>query len=135
MRKVISATAAAALLAFAGGCATTSVSWQERLGTYPLIRLGDPRPAGEEYVVHLPAGQKVPMKVRLKGSVFQKETEQEVYAVPARDIYLYKDFISFDRKRWTRTKATLDLGWDAGMPSWKNPVPGHLMIEVNEKEQ
>ena len=31
-------------------------------------------------------------------------------------------------------EETLDLDWDIGFPSWKNPKPGHLKIILNERQ-
>ena len=125
----------ASFLAMAGGCATVSTPWQEQVRSYPLIGLGDPKPADGNYVVHLPAGKPVPTKIFLKGDLFAKETVQDVFATPKKDVYFYKDMVSFDLKTWTRTRAAIDIGWDVGIPSHKNPEPGYLKVIVNERKE
>lgn len=134
MRNLFLALAAATLIA-AGGCATVSTPWQEQVKTYPRIGLGDPKPADGNYVLHLPAGKPVPTKILLEGNLFDRDTAQEVYATPRKDIYFYKDMVSFDLRTWKRWRTAIDIGWDVGIPSHKNPDPGHLKITVNEKEE
>lgn len=117
-----------------GGCATVSSPWYEQLKSYPLIRLGDPKPADGKYVLHLPAGVPVPTKVLIKGNVFKEQGPQEVLATPKRDIYFFEKWISFDMKSWTRARETLDLGWDVVIPGHANPEPGTILIKVDRKE-
>jgi hypothetical protein len=127
-------SALAALVLAAAGCATTQVSWQEQLRSYPLVKLGDPKPAGEEYVVHIPKGQPFATKLYIEGGLLEQDVVQDVYAVPRKDLYFYKDWMSFDMTNWKRTRATLALDWDIGVPSWKNPKPGHLKVILNERQ-
>ena len=133
MRRVTVAVLVVFLVA-AGGCATTGVSWQEQLRNYPLVKLGDPKPAGEEYVVHIPKGQPFATKVYIEGGLLEKDVVQDVYAVPSKDLYFYKDWMSFDMRNWKRTRATMAFDWDIGVPSWKNPNPGHLKVILNERQ-
>ena len=132
--KRLTAAALGFFLLTAGGCATTQVSWQERLKSYPLLKLGDPKPAGEEYVLHLPKGEPFPTKLIIEGGLLEKNVAEDVFAVPKKDIYFYKDWMSFDMRTWKRARATLGIDWDVGVPSWKNPKPGHLKIIINERE-
>jgi hypothetical protein len=127
-------SALAALVLAAAGCATTQVSWQEQLRSYPLVKLGDPKPAGEEYVVHIPKGQPFATKLYIEGGLLESDVVQDVYAVPRKDLYFYKDWMSFDMTNWKRTRAALALDWDVGVPSWKNPKPGHLKVILNERQ-
>ena len=129
----IAARALVAVLVVAG-CATVSPPWYEQLKSYPLIRLGDQKPADGKYILHLPAGEPVPTKVIIKGSVFREQEAQEVYATPKRDIYFYEKWISFDRSTWTRARETLDIGWDVTIPGHGNPEPGTILIKVDRKE-
>jgi hypothetical protein len=129
----VAAPILAAFLAVAG-CATVSSPWYEQVKSYPLIRLGDPKPADGQYVLHLPAGEPVPTKVLIKGNVFREQNAQEVYATPKRDIYFFENWISFDRSKWTRARETLDLGWDVTIPGYGNPEPGTILIKVDRKE-
>jgi hypothetical protein len=135
-RQVIKRAAAPALAAFlvVSGCATVSSPWYEQLKSYPLLRLGDPKPADGKYVVHLPAGEAIPTRIIIEGSMFYEREAQEVYAVPKRDIYFYEDYISFDMKTWTRTREALDLYWDVTVPGHGKPEPGTILIKVDRKE-
>ena len=132
--KRLTAAALGFFLLTAGGCATTQVSWQEQLKGYPILKLGDPKPAGEEYVLHIPKGKPFPTKVHIEGGLLEKDVVQDVFAVPKKDMYFYKDWMSFDMQNWKRARATLAMDWDIGVPSWKNPKPGHLKIIINERE-
>ena len=131
MKKILCAAGAAAML-MTGGCDATP--WYEKLTGYPVIELGEKPPRDGNYVVHLPAGKPVPMEVRLKGNIFEKDTVQEVFATPRRDIYFYQDWMSFDMKNWKKKRASLELKWDVGIPSYANPNPGSLTFTVNEKD-
>jgi hypothetical protein len=123
------------VLMMMGGCATVPVSWQEQLKSYPLIELGQTPPADGNYVVHLPAGKPVPIRIMLEGDIFTRDTVQDVHASPRRDIYFYKDWMSFDMKSWRRTRSSLKTDWDMGIPGYKNPKPGHIKIIVNERKE
>ena len=131
--KRIAAPVLAAFLVVAG-CATVSSPWYEQVKSYPLIRLGDPKPADGKYVLHLPAGEAVPTKILIKGNVFREQGSQEVHATPKGDIYFYEKWISFDMKTWTRARETLDLAWDVVIPGHGNPEPGTILIKVDRKE-
>lgn len=131
-RSVVAVAAAFSLLA--GGCATVPVSWQEQLKTYPLVELGEEPPADGNYVVHLPEGKPVPTKIYLEGDLFRQDTVQEVNATLKRDIYFYKDWMSFDMKNWRKKRQTLDIDFEVEIPGYKNPQPGYLKIQVNERK-
>jgi hypothetical protein len=118
-----------------GGCATVQVSWQEQLKSYPLIELGETPPTDGNYVVHLPAGKPVPVRIILEGDIFAGDTAQDVHATPKKDIYFYKEWMSFDMQSWRRTRSSLAFDWDVGIPGYKNPKPGHFKIIVNEKKE
>ena len=116
------------------GCATVASPWYEQAKSYPLIGVGDQKPADGKYVLHLPAGEPVPTKVLIKGNIFREQGAQEVHAVPKKDIYFFEKWISFDRKSWTLARDTLDLGWDVTLPGYGNPEPGTILIKVDRKE-
>ena len=122
------------LLLVTGGCATVAVPWQEELKGYPLIQLGEKPPADGKYVLHLPAGKPVEvMEVIFSGDLFAGETAQKVRVTPARDIYLYESWMSFDMQTWKKTRASLDRKWDFTVPSHENPRAGHFKIILNER--
>ena len=133
MTKAAATLFVAAILT-AGGCATLPVPWYEELKTYPLIELGDPKPADGKYVVHLPAGKPMVLKVNVKGDLFREESIQEVEVFLQKDLYFFQDQMSFDMKRWERTRATLKFDWEVSIPSHKNPEPASIMLRVDQHE-
>ncbi len=51
-------------------------------------------------ILHIPAGQPVPLKLAIKGSVFIQPVTQDLTLRFRHDLWLYQKWISFDGQNW-----------------------------------
>jgi len=100
------------------GCATLPPP--EKLAALPTVELGQPAPAGNEYILHIVAGKPTPFKLDLSGDVLVAPAEATTTVVARHDIYLYKYWASLDGKNWKRshelfkTKINFGISPDGG---------------------
>ena len=99
------------------GCASMYVPDSEQIGKLKIVKMGDEKPEGNEYILHIPAGEKIPVHFSLKGSLISLPIENRQMTKLNRDIYVYKYWASLDGKEWKPTgdivKMPIAIGVDA----------------------
>jgi len=91
-------TLAASLLL--GGCAGLFPPGADEMAKLPVVRYGQPAPAGGEYVLHYPAGAPLPVVASVDGTLLEKAGRASFDVAVKRDVYVYRNWVSFDGKRW-----------------------------------
>jgi hypothetical protein len=122
----------AGLLAL-GGCASWSMPSAERFAQMPLVRFGAPIPANQDYILHFPAGEPVPVNVLAQGNLFTQEVSTSFNVVLARDIYEYRQWISYDRKHWIDGRENMELIVEIKVPGYDYPKPGSIRIKMDAR--
>src|SRR5262245_32905312 len=130
MTKVLAAFTAAALLQLAG-CASPPST--ETLRDLPVVKFGDPVPAGRDYILFFPPDTPISLTTSVKGNIFAKEAEQELQVTLRRGIYAYKNWISYDRSTWRVGREVIKGDVEVRLPGYDNPQPGSVKIRMDER--
>ena len=130
MTKILTALTAVALLQL-GGCASLPSS--ESLRDIPVVKFGDPVPAGRDYVLFFPPDTPIPLTTSVKGNIFAKEAEQELQVTLRRGIYAYRNWISYDRVNWRVGREAIQGDVEVRLPGYNHPQPGTVKIRLDER--
>lgn|GEM_PF-1100779 len=96
------------------GCATSSPPNARDFAVIPVIRAGSNAATGTEHIVRIAAGAPVPIQLRIEGDLLVADVVSTVMATFKRNIYLYKDWASFDGKDWKRTHELIEVDTGGG---------------------
>lgn len=107
-----SLTLASAMLT---GCAGWQSAPTDTLASLPVVRVGDTPPQSGEYVVFYPAGQSIPVKLDMKGSLFEASRNLKTEAILSKDVYLYQYWASHDSKSWRPSHELLGVDFGGGL--------------------
>lgn len=129
--KIIVALAAVAAIS---GCATGRAPSPETTAGLPVVRYGEPAPASLEYVLHFPAGVPIPTHVFIRGNALVNETESRLVVALHRDLYVYKNWASFDGKSWRHDNEVIGVKLEVKVPSPTHPREGELGMRVDFKD-
>lgn len=103
------------------------------LAALPVIRLGHAKPAQGEYVVYLPASEAVTAVAKVQGNLFDQTDSKTLAVRLKRDIYLYKNWISYDKRQWLKAADAVQGNFHIQLPDYDHPQAGELLIELNTK--
>jgi hypothetical protein len=116
------------------GCASTPTPDSTELTKLPVVPFGQPVPADGDYVLHFPAGVAIATPVTFKGDLFERSASELVTVKPARDIYLHKQWLSYDGQHWMEANSSIDLDIQVVLPGYDHPDPGYIRLEMNAME-
>jgi hypothetical protein len=122
-----------ATVAGLAGCAGLGSLKSEEVRDLPLVKFGDVVPPNQDFVLYFPAGQPIPTVVRIQGNLFDRAAEETVSVTLRKDIYAYKEWVSFDRQHWSKGNEALELIVNIQAPSYRHPWPGLIKLEFNQK--
>ena len=132
MKKQLVLISLASLFALSG-CATMLAPSRESLSSLPVVKFGDAVPADMEFILYFPAGKLVPTHVSIKGSLFAQEAEQTLNVTLRKDVYTYKNWVSFDRTNWLKGDEAIASNLEIKIPSYEHPKPGVIKIQMDTK--
>lgn len=89
----------AAVAASLGACAGIPPSGAE-MASVPVVRYGNPAPADGRFVLLYPAGSPLPVVASVGGSLLERPAQSALDVALKRDVYLYRNWVSFDGKIW-----------------------------------
>jgi len=130
MTKILKALIVAALL-LVGGCVSLPAS--ETLRDLPVVRFGDPVPAGRDYILFFPPDTPISLTTSVKGTIFAKEAEQRLSVTLRRGIYAYKNWLSYDRVTWRAGQEAIKGDVQVKLPGYDHPEPGWVKIRLDER--
>ena len=104
------------------------------LDALPVIRLGQPKPAQGDYIVYLPASEPVSATTRVQGSLFEKSESKELQVKLKQDIYLYKNWVSADKRQWVKDTDAITGNIHVRLPGYDHPQAAEVLIELNAKK-
>jgi hypothetical protein len=90
------------VMALGIGCAAIQAPPEDVLTRVPVIEVGQAEPADKQYVLHVRAGQPVPLRFTMRGPLFLQPTEGAAQVQFAHSLYIYKEWSSLDGFNWTR---------------------------------
>ena len=120
------------LLLVASGCASMQQPSAETLSRVPVVQFGEAVPAGGDYILFFPANKPIPTNVAIKGSIFAREAEQRLDVTLRRDIYVYRNWISYDRVTWRDGQQAIKTDVQVVIPGYRHPEPGLMKIQMDE---
>lgn len=129
-------TLSALLLAGLGlnACAGISPPSASEMAALPVLTYGQPAPAGQDFVLHYPAGTPLPVQATVTGSLLAREDKADLQVSLKRDVYVYKGWVSFDGKNWQRSQELVTGKITATIPGEADGRnPGTLAAEFNLK--
>lgn len=104
MIRAASLLACASLLTACAGLGAPSSADIQRL---PVVRYGQAAPADRDFVLLYPAGVDLPVDVKVSGSLLAKSDEARLTVRVKRDVFVYRDQVSFDGKTWQRGQGSV----------------------------
>lgn len=139
IRRLTTLGTAVALAVSLAACAgpqrsTGSLPTPEVLGTLPVIKLGQAKPVSGDYIVHLPASDVVTTQVKVQGSLFAQTDSKELQVRLKRDLYLYKNWVSFDKLSWKKDDQAVTGNISVRLPGYDEPRPGEVLMDFNLKD-
>ena len=112
-------------------CATPPTP--SELAILPIVEFGQEAPSSGDFILHFPAGKAIPTDVAIEGDIFQAPARHVLTVKLKRDIYSYKEWMSYDNHHWVDARATLGAKLDVKIPSYTYPKPGHIRLDMFEK--
>ncbi|MEJ2455819.1 MAG: hypothetical protein P8103_16910 [Candidatus Thiodiazotropha sp.] len=116
------------------GCASIPEPEPGALSQLPVIEFGQPVPADGNYVLHFPQDKSIEMPVSFEGNLFQAPTREVLSVKLNRDIYVHKEWLSYDGKNWIDANGAMDLQVHVVIPGYSHPEPGYVLLEMNAVE-
>lgn len=107
---------------------------QSEIQALPVIQLGDAIPKNGEYILYFPAGKKITTTAEIKGDIFERVASKPLSVALKRDIYSYKNWLSYDKLTWLSDKDVLAVRLELNLPSYYYPHSGNITLQVSEKE-
>lgn len=119
---------------FLGGCASLIPPKPEDLAEKPVVRFGETAPTGKEFVTFYPAGAPLPVVATVDGTLLERKVSSSMQVVLKRDVYLYREWVSFDGKNWVSSQDAVGGKFLIDLPGVKDGKnPGAMSAEFNLK--
>jgi len=122
-----------ATVVLTNACTSISKSTIETIAGLPTVQFGEAVPANGEYVLHFPAGSPIDTPVTFGGNLFTEDDTEQLRVTPKQDIYVYRDWLSFDKKTWFNQKEQLKMDLQLELPGYDHPEAGYLILRLNKK--
>ena len=104
------------------------------LAALPVIKLGQAKPAQGDYIVYLPASEPVSATTKVQGTLFEKGESKELQVKLKQDLYLYKNWVSTDKRQWVKDTDAITGNVQVKLPGYDHPQAGEVLIELNAKK-
>jgi len=101
----------------------------------PVVNFGDPVPQTKEYILHFSANEPITTNVQIEGNLLQNPATETLAVKLTKDIYAYKDWVSFDKTNWVNARDVVEIRTLIKIPGTRHPEPGIIQVKVNEKPQ
>ena len=121
------------VMLFVGGCASIERPSSAEFATLPLIPFGNSVPVDGEYILHFPQGITIDTPVTFGGNLFMADDMKTLTVKPRHDIYVYKDWVSYDRKNWQQGDDVMQADLQLKLPGYDYPKTGHLNLRLDRK--
>ena len=112
------------------GCASMFVPGEDKLGKLPIYKMGDKKPEGNEYILHIQAGAKIPINFSISGNLILHAVHDTATTSINRELYLYKHWASLDGKAWHPTRDLIHMPITLGL----DPEGGQVAFQVDQKK-
>jgi hypothetical protein len=107
----------------------------DELAKVPHIQFGQPLPQGNDYVLHFPAGSSLPVAAVVEGNLFEHNDQATMHVTLKRDVYAYRQFVSFDGVNWQPYHKMIDIRLELQIPQKDGVNAGIVRVKVNQKPE
>lgn len=133
MKPILTAALLAATATLAG-CAGMMAPGADEMAKVPVVRYGEAAPAGGEHVLLYPAGAPLPVVASVSGSLLAKPGQARMEVATIRDVYVYKNWLSFDGKNWMAGHQAVGGEFIITLPGEKDSkAPGTMSARFDLK--
>ena len=112
------------------GCSSMFVPGNDELSQLPVVKMGSLKPAGNEYILHIPAGTKIPVNLSIDGNLISGKVDNNSSTRLNKELYVYKYWASLDGKKWQPTRDLVHMPISIGV----GPDGGQIKIAVDLKK-
>ena len=127
-RILIATTTCIALTACAGLPPSAS-----EMTKVPQIQFGQPLPEGKDYILHFPAGTPLPVSAVVDGNLFEHDGQSILHVTLKRDVYVYRQFASFDGLNWEPSRKLIETHLEVQIPQKDGSNAGLLHMKIDQK--
>ena len=99
----------------------------------PQIQFGQPLPEGKDYVLHFPAGTPLPVSTVVDGNLFEHEGHATFNVTLKHDVYVYRQFASFDGQNWQPSRKLIETYLELQIPQKDGTNAGMLHLKIDQK--
>lgn len=97
------------------------------LADVPVVRFGQPAPAGKDFILFYPAGTPLPVLATVDGSLLAKTGQSALEVATVRDVYVFRQWVSFDGKTWVAGNNAVGGRFEITLPGERTGAePGTL---------
>ena len=97
------------------------------------FEVGQPLPEGDNFILHFPAGTPLPVATKVSGNLFEQEAQSMAHVTLKRDIYTFRQFVSWDGKKWQRSDNLIGINLELQIPPKDGGNAGLLHVKLNQK--
>jgi hypothetical protein len=101
----------------------------------PHFQFGQPLPQGNDYVLHFPAGTALPVAAVVDGNIFEHNDQTTMHVTLKRDVYVYRQFVSFDGVNWQPHRNLIDIRLELQIPQKDGANAGIVHVKVDQKPE
>lgn len=123
------------VILLSGGCASLDRPAEDEFASLSVIQFGNTVPADGKYILHFPQGVPIDTPVTFGGNLFKADDMKVLSVTPKQDIYVYKDWVSYDRKNWRNADETMQADLQVKLPGYEHPKTGYLNLRLDKKEK
>jgi hypothetical protein len=80
-----------------------------------VVTIGAEAPTKGEYILYVPAGRSIPVHLSVTGSFLNKQAVVDTDIEVQNDLYIYKQWSSFDGRHWQPSDELFDTRLRAGL--------------------
>jgi len=113
------------------GCSMTAT--KPDFNQLPVVKFGDPIPKDQNYILYFPADTPIATHVSIEGNLLQQSVKDELSVKLNKDIYAYKQWVSYDKQHWSNSRDVMDVRAIVKIPGTHHPHPGIIQVIVSEK--
>jgi hypothetical protein len=105
----------------------------EETAKLPVLRIGEPLPAGNAYVLYFPAGTPLPIRTVVDGSAFVQGGTSTLHVELKQGIYGYRQYASLDGKHWMPWQQMLSTRFQRHIPGQDGKDAAVLHLQMDER--
>ena len=71
----------------------------DQINKLPVVQVGHQKPP-DDYVLYVPANTNLPVRLEVKGTLFEKDQAVVANTIVRKSFYIYREWASFDGHSW-----------------------------------